>query len=189
MESATCIVALACKGKVYIGGDSASSDDTSKELSVLSNKKVFRFTDPQQNTWLVGFTGFYRFGQLLQYKFKFPEIVEEDAKDLLRCMVVKFIPELQTCLREAGFEQKDKDRSIGGTCIVCIRGRIFNIGTNYSVQENAFPYDAIGCGSSFAFGSLYSTEKLTPEKRINLALKAAEKFSTGVQSPFTVLHS
>ena len=187
MDSATCIVALAHEGTVWIGGDSLSIDVSKSEQAILTNPKVFKKTDTEGTVWLFGFSGTYRFGQLLQYNFELPSFNVQ--ANPLQFMVSTFVPALQQCLRKAGFEQKEKDRVIGGNALIGVQGRIFNVGIQYSVVEYNMPYNAIGCGAPYAIGSLFSTQTLNPYKRIELALQAAEAFSIGVQRPFVILDS
>ena len=188
MESATCIAAVSHNGIVWMGGDSAATT-ADGDIKILSNKKVFIRTDEQQNNWIFGFMGAYRFAQLLQYEVQLPNFTTEDDNDLLGFLVRNFIPLLQTCLKEKSFEQVDKSRSTGGTCLLGLKGRIFEIGNQYSIHETAKPYTAIGCGGPTALGSLFSTVSLQPEDRLQLALTAAEQFNWGVAGPFTIIHS
>ena len=188
MESATCIAAVAHNGIVWMGGDSVATDQDGGR-KILTNKKVFMRSDAQQNNWIFGFMGPFRFAQLLQYELKLPDLTKDEESDLLGILVTKFIPALHTCLKDHFFEQVEKNRAIGGTCIIGIQGRIFEIGNQYSIYESVKPYNAIGCGAPTALGSLFSTESLGPEKRIQIALTASEQFNWGVGGPFTIIHT
>jgi hypothetical protein len=188
MESATCIAALVHNGIVWMGGDSAATS-VDGDIKILTNKKIFKRSDEHQNNWVFGFMGAYRFAQLLQYEVKLPNLPTQSGYDLLGFLVSNFIPALSTCLKDNSFEQNEKSRAIGGTCLVGLKGRIFEIGSHYSVQESALPYQAIGCGAPTALGSLFSTPSLEPEQRLQTALAASEQLNWGVKSPFTILHS
>jgi ATP-dependent protease HslVU (ClpYQ) peptidase subunit len=188
MESATCIAAVAHNGIVWMGGDSAVTHEDGGR-KILTNKKVFIRSDEQYNNWIFGFTGAFRFAQLLQFEVKLPDITSINEDYLLKILVTKFIPALHTCLKEHYFEQVEKNRAMGGTCLIGIKGRIFEIGNLYSIHESAKSYNAIGCGGPTALGSLFSTESLEPEKRIQIALAASEEFNWAVGSPFTIIHT
>lgn len=184
MESATCIVALKQGSVIWIGGDAATTS-TDGDLSILSNKKVFNRIDKNGNNWLFGFTGAFRFAQLLQYNLELPEL--DNTSDLLGELVRNFIPKLRSCLHDQGFEQIEKNRVIGGTCIIGLLGRIFEIGSQYSVTESTMPYHAIGCAKQTALGSLFSTKNLEAKERIELALAAAAEFNWAVRGPFEII--
>lgn len=186
MDSATCIVALADQGKVWIGGDSLAYSSLSGDKASLTNRKVFARKDLAGNKWLFGFTGSYRLGQVLQHVLQLPAL--DQTLDLLEDMVTRFVPALQRCFKESALESKESGQFTGGAFLVSVRGRIFNVEKQYSIQESTLPFAAIGCGAPFALGSLFSSEGLNPEERITLALSAAETFSAGVQRPFHILN-
>ena len=56
--------------------------------------------------------------------------------------------------------------------------------SDFQIEESINDFSAIGCGESYALGSLYSSSNLTPQKRVKKALEAASYFSGGVYPPF-----
>lgn len=188
MDTATCIVALRQNGKTYLGGDSAAINERSLQCSVRKDKKVFQRKDSDEITWQFGFTSSYRMGQLVQYALVLPVIDKQDEKDLFGYMVKKFIPSLQKCFREGGFEKKEQERVSGGTFIVTVKDQIFKIQDNYQVVMETEDFCAAGCGEQFALGAFYATKEIEDaEKRVRTALEAAEAFSAGVCGPFHIL--
>jgi ATP-dependent protease HslVU (ClpYQ) peptidase subunit len=177
----TCIVGIAHNGKVYIGGDSAGVGG-SYELSVRADRKVFRNGD-----FIMGFTSSFRMGQLLAQALTPPKRYPED--DVYKFMVTNFVDAVRTCLKAGGYAEKHNDAERGGTFLVGYAGRLFSIYGDYQVGENADGYAACGCGEQIALGSLHSTEGQPPERRIDAALRAAERFSGGVRAPFHVVTS
>lgn len=172
----TCIVGLVDKGDVYIGGDSAGVAGLS--LSIRADEKVFG-----NGPFVMGFTTSFRMGQLLRYKFSPP--AQTVHQNDMEYMVTSFIDAARQCFSGNGFG--DKDATVGGTFLVGYKGNLYNVEGDYQVGKSQAPFDAVGCGSDLALGSLYSTEGLSPEKRINLALSAASTFSAGVAPPFVIL--
>ena len=65
-------------------------------------------------------------------------------------------------------------------------GRLFFVSADYQVGEPADPYAAVGCGDGYALGALHATEggRMAPQRRLDAALAAAERFSNGVRGPF-----
>jgi len=187
MDTATCIVALKQGGKVYLGGDSAGVNVGSLKIVIRKDRKVFQRKDSNGNIWQFGFTTSFRMGQLVQHVLTIPPL-NPSEKDLFAHMVKNFIPALQKCFRDGGFEQKDKERVTGGTLIIGLRDTIFKIEDNYQVAMEAEDFTAVGCGEQFALGAFYATKGIKdPAKRILTALAAAETFSAGVSRPFHII--
>jgi ATP-dependent protease HslVU (ClpYQ) peptidase subunit len=174
----TAIVGLVHNRTVYIGGDSAGASGWS--LTVRADAKVFH-----NNGYLFGFTTSFRMGQLIRYALKPPKPVGETD----RFMATTFIDAVRECLKEGGWARKDSDREEGGTFLVGVRGRLFTIYDDYQVAEAADGYAAVGCGDELALGALFATSgtRMAPQRRIELALRAAERFSAGVRGPFVCL--
>lgn len=177
----TCVAAVVSDNVVYMGADSAGVGGY--ELIVRADQKVFK-----NDEFLIGFTHSFRMGQLLRYKLKPPKFRPEE-KDLYEYMVTDFIDAVRECLKTGGYAQIDKGEEVGGCFLVGVRGRLFQIESDYQVGESVLPYDAVGCGRAYALGVLSVTNELEPDKRIKSALCAAEKFNAGVRGPFIVLKS
>lgn len=174
----TCIVGIANKGKVYIGGDSAGVSGWG--LTIRKDEKVFT-----NGNFIFGFTSSFRMGQLIRHSFKPPEKPSHQSLDSY--MVTTFIDGLRNCLKSGGFARKESESEQGGTFLVGTAGRLFKISDDYQVGEPACGFDACGCGENYALGALYATPKLEPSHRISGALAASEAFCAGVRSPFHVL--
>jgi ATP-dependent protease HslVU (ClpYQ) peptidase subunit len=174
----TAIVGLVHRRTVYIGGDSAGASGWS--LTVRADSKVFH-----NSGFLFGFTTSFRMGQLIRYALKPPKPVGE----LERFMATKFIDSVRECLKDGGWARKEAEREEGGTFLVGIKGRLFTVHEDYQVAEAADGYAAVGCGDELALGALFATAgtRMPPERRVETALKAAERFSAGVRGPFVCL--
>ncbi|TIX28883.1 hypothetical protein [Mesorhizobium sp.] len=160
----TCIVGLVDGGKVYIGGDSAAVAGESIEMR--SNRKVFR-----KGVFVIGFTGSYRVGQLMQYKMG--ASAPATGGDLMVHMVTKFAKEL----KKVGGDEIDE-------LLVGHAGRLFKIGADYSIGEYA-SYTAAGAGAQYALGRLHGGAG-GPEDRLRAALEAAQTHCAGVRAPFHI---
>jgi ATP-dependent protease HslVU (ClpYQ) peptidase subunit len=174
----TAIVGLVHRRTVYIGGDSAGASGWS--LTVRADSKVFH-----NGGYLFGFTTSFRMGQLIRYALKPPK----PAGELERFMATKFIDALRDCLKDGGWARKEAEREEGGTFLVGIKGRLFTVHEDYQVAEAADGYAAVGCGDEIALGALFATAgtRMPPERRVETALRAAERFSAGVRGPFVCL--
>lgn len=174
----TCIVGLVDNGSVYIGGDSAGVAGLS--ISIRSDEKVF-----QNGPFIMGFTTSFRMGQLLRYKFDPPQ--QTVGQTDMQYMVTDFIDGVRRCFAANGFG--DKDATSGGTFLVGYKGKLYVIQSDYQVGIPSELYDAVGCGTDLALGSLFSTQEsdLNAEERVIMALKAATAFSAGVAPPFLLV--
>lgn len=174
----TAIVGLVHRGVVHIGGDSAGVDGMA--LVVRADAKVFR-----KKGYVFGFTSSFRMGQLLRYSLKLPE----PKRDLDAFMATTFVDALRDCLKAGGFAGKDNEREEGGTFLVGVRGRLFTVYGDYQVGQSADGFAAVGSGDQVALGALFATAGtgLGPRRRVIGALKAAERFNSGVRGPFICL--
>lgn len=173
----TCIVAIKHKDSVLVGGDSAACRQD--EITIVSEPKVFK-----NGQFVIGYTGSFRIGQLLQYSFKPPRL--NNNENIREFMINKFVSRLQVCLRE---NEAIKPTSVQTSCefIVAVKNEIYTVGVDYSVTGVASEFAAVGSGALYALGSLYSTSHLKPSDRATVALKCASHFSPWVREPFTFI--
>ncbi|KKM93710.1 hypothetical protein LCGC14_1205560 [marine sediment metagenome] len=174
----TCIIAVKYDGKVYMGGDSAGV--TGLEITTRQDSKVFTVGE-----MMIGYTTSFRMGQLLRY-MKMPERTEK-MRDDFQYMVACVIPAIRKILTDGGYTKKEHGVEKGGQFLIGYRSHIYCIHSDFQVGERIDDYDALGCGASYALGSLYGTSRLSPKNRILKALKTAAYFSAGVREPFNVV--
>ena len=174
----TCIAAVVADGRVWMGGDSAGVGGY--DLVVRADRKVFR-----NGPYVMGFTTSFRMGQLLQFGFE-PPAPPESPRDLLRFMATAFVDAVRERLKAGGWASKSNEQESGGVFLVGVRGRLFEIGSDYQVGESLHGYAAVGCGDQIAHGALFTTEGRLPVDRVLMALTAAERFSAGVRRPFAI---
>lgn len=186
----TCIVAIKENDKIYIGADSAAISDTS--ISIRKDPKVFK-----NGKFIFGFSGSFRFGQLLRFSFKPPK---HEKKDDFEYLCTDFVKKLQSTLEKNGLgsENKRSEREVEGSAIIGYRGNIYMMDSDFQIAIPVDNFVAIGCGTDLALGSLHTTEsllglgeykKLSSETRIKLALTAASTYSSGVLPPFIIEYS
>ena len=178
----TCIVGIAEKGKVYIGGDSAGV--AGLQTVVRSDSKVFH-----RQGVSFGFTTSFRMGQLLRYKLKVPN--HPKTKDDVEYLTTDFIDSVIKCFETNKFANKDGEQISGGSFIIGYRGNIYEVGSDFQLAVPSEGYSSVGCGDQIALGSLFSTKnfKMKPKDRIILALEAATAYSGGVLPPYTIIEN
>lgn len=158
----TCIAGLLDNGKVYIGADSAAAGDDT--IEVRANRKVFR-----NGEYLIGFTGSFRIGQLLQYT-----PLDSPGATVMGHLVTTIVPALKKLVGKEEFND----------ILIGCRGRLFKVCTDYSVAEY-HSYAAAGQGEPYALGRLHGSLG-SPELRLVAALEAAQAHSAAVRAPFHV---
>lgn len=181
----TCIVGMVNKTShlVTISGDSVGVDDGFGAQS-RADQKVF-----VNAGFAFGFTSSYRMGQLLRYKFVPP--ARKVGQDLMEYMVVSFVDEIRSVLRAGGFLREEHNVETGGAFLVGHEGRLFRIETDFQVAEPRLCYDAVGCGTQLALGSIWTSinghvglRRESVPDILETALKAATEFSGGVRPPY-----
>jgi ATP-dependent protease HslVU (ClpYQ) peptidase subunit len=179
----TCIAGIAHDGLVTIGGDSAGS--SGHQLTVRADRKVFT-----NGPFLLGITSSYRMRDILRYRAELPVApAGADVDALDRFMATDFVDALRKAFKDGGFAHRGTDAEKGGTFLVGYRGLLYEIQSDYQVARPLDPFAAVGSGDDVALGALYATEgsNLTPGERVELALRAAERFDSYVRGPFTIV--
>lgn len=176
----TCIAALIDKNNdIYIGGDSCTFSDNHYELPPYPKayiKKGVAF----------GFSGIKREAQIIRYSFDPPDF--KNIESLMNYMCIDFVDELKSNI-EKRFQLNKETDSHSGSCLVCMHGHIFSVGSDFSITERSDTFDAIGSGKNYALGALHSTQDWDDgEARIRHALETAEKFSSSCRAPFHILY-
>ena len=172
----TCIVGLEHEGKVYIGADSASVGGW--EVKATRLRKVF-----QRSRFLIGYTGSFRMGQLLQHQLTVtPQNGESDEE----YMVCKFVEAVRTCLKDGGFAKVENNVDEGGQFIIGFNGQLYLVDDDFQVNSMAQGFYAVGCGRGYALGAMKVLNDLPPKQRIRKALETAAYFSGAVCKPFRI---
>ena len=180
----TCIVGIEHEGVVYMGGDSAGVEEESLFIQTYVDEKVFVNGD-----MIMGFTHSFRMGQLLRYALEIPD--SPSRKDDMHYLVTDFIDAIRNLYRDKGFLQKENEADVGGSFLVGYNGKLYSVEEDFHVARVHDGMSAIGCGSSYALGSLYESKGniTSPKDRIKRALETATHFSAGVRPPFHIISS
>jgi len=175
----TCIVAILDtnvdnKQKIIMGADSSAVDETIHTPHITP--KVF-----VKGEFGIGYCHSFRLGQILEFWFTPPHIPEGE-ENLMKYMVMDFIPELKGALALQDYPNHE-DEKTEWSLIVGVRGHIFTVESDWHVGYDDIPYASIGAGSAYALGAIHAAEgdnKWVAKK----ALEAAELFCPYVLGPF-----
>jgi len=173
----TCIIGLRENGKTYIGADSSAVGGL--DIRIRKTPKVFR-----NDGIIIGYTSSFRMAQILQF-MDIPQYDEPDEK----YMVTKFIEAIRQEFKVKGFSTIKDNEETGGSFIVGVSGYIYQIDSDYQVQEYVDDILAVGCGRQYALGAMSALNKLSPRERILRSLEISAYYSGGVCAPFGVLET
>jgi ATP-dependent protease HslVU (ClpYQ) peptidase subunit len=193
----TTIAAIQGKSYAVICTDSriSSFDETGMAYQVTTlgtgSSKV-----AQNGRYLLGAAGDVRAINILHHAFQppAPTFTSSGAR-LDHFITQKFIPALRDCFETTGYAMPDNDEKShiaehSSTILVVVNGTIYIIDGDYSWTSDKTGIYAIGTGSSYALGALYTITggkeiPLTKAKTaVNKALTIASKFDPYTGSPF-----
>ena len=178
----TCIVGYIDKenDKVFIGADSAGIAGYS--LSIRKDPKVFKVGE-----FVIGCTSSFRMIQLLNFSLELPELKKDE--NIYKYMCTTFVNSIRECFKNGGFLAKDKERDEGGCFLVGVRNRLFCIEEDFQVAELHLPFNAVGCGESYAKGALsvlHHIDSMEIKDKVLKSLEIASVHSAGVHEPFLI---
>ena len=166
------VVGLKVGKQVMLGGDTrASTLDGDIRPNVC--RKIFR-----NGKYLFGFIGSVRGGQILYPEYFSPPKNIFDLPDAIRVQ----------CEEKGCMAMSDDQQQIHGcNYLIGYKGKLYEMMIDFQMIE-VMDYSAIGSGSSFSFGSFYTTgfSKISSKDRVLLALKAATRFDTATGAPYHI---
>lgn len=182
----TCIVALrSTKGDVIVGADRQATGGWTAHLSAQPKIR-------DHDGIIVGCAGSVRISQVIDHELDWDDLAMRlhASDDPYTWAVKKLIPAIRSSLGDhAALTVTDGVAAVHESeALIVVHGRIYMIGGDLQVYENAEPYAAIGSGSEIAIGSLWSSPWMADARaRVQLALEAAERWNIGVGGPFDLL--
>lgn len=181
----TCIVGLKTEEGVWIGADSCLTRGN-LSTSETADIKVFLVGE-----FLFSGCGYLRGLDIIKHCFLPPAQLQ--GQTLENYIYGAFMDSIRALLKKQGFaEEKERKEEHGNGFLFAYRGRLFAVGSDYSVQEHS-DYVSYGSGEEFAYGSLFSTERsqaimaYDPKERVEKAIAAAAKFNPYVSEPISVI--
>lgn len=181
----TTIAAVQGNGWAVVGYDSRVSiiEPVGRVYTMTkSNGKLVK-----NGEYLIGTAGDLRILNLMSFVFKPPTIPRANT-NLDKFMISVFVPALRSCLEE---NLASKDGVHEAELIVVVRGKIYEIGSQYEWCEDAKGIYSVGSGSAYALGALYSmlSKDFTLEeakKSVKHAVEIAAELDSGTGLPITV---
>jgi len=167
----TCIIGIECENKVYLAGDVQGTGWNNK--IVHTEPKVYK-----KNDVIFGYTTSYRFGQIIEHHIDVP-LIPEDKSKIYQWICTQFIPNIRQTLTEHEYEG-------GGEMLFGVGNELWKLQEDFSVLRAACGYNAVGSGTEYAIGSIFTSVSSRQvnsdnvEDVLKLAIKAAGNYSPSV---------
>lgn len=172
----TVIAAIVKDNTIYMGGDRGYSD--SHIISSSTQPKIFEI-----GSYLIGYAGNSGIAQSVIHNFEFPAVGK--TTNINKHMHKVFIPALRSFFTDNNIKLPDGDDD-GTGFIVGLKGRLYEIDLS-DFQCVEYSEVSIGSGSSYAYGSLYTSIDKDPIERIGMAIGSAIMYSPTCQGPMDIL--
>jgi len=179
----TCIVGVEHNGSVYLGADSAASDN--HRIIPTSEPKVFH--NYNNKKFVFGYSGSFRFGQLLQYSFSPPK---QTVKNDFQYLVTEFMDSFRETLKKGGIlKTTDGHVDNGGYFLLGYNGKLYLSERDFHIRRAHFGYESIGSGADHAMAVLHylKDSKIAPKTKLLNALNVSSELITTVCPPFNFI--
>lgn len=173
----TCIEGIAQSGKVFIGGDSITSNGWTRNIT--ARRKVFR-----RGELLIGTCGSIRAHNLLQQSLNVRPF--EEGEDVEHYMVTGVITSIRDCLKSGGVAKVVNNVEEGEDMLIGFRGQLFSIASDFQVDIYSNGLAAIGAGEAYALAAMVALPDWQPKDRIRRALEISAELCALVSAPFFV---
>ena len=178
----TCILGMEYLGKVHIVCDSCASN--LYNYSIISFPKLFK-----KNDLLIGYTGTFRYGQIIQYKTSFPD--KQKIQTDFEYLSTTVVDTIRNALKNNGSVQtKDNIEESLCDCVIGYNGSIYVFQSDFSIIQYKNSIASVGCGSISAKSALMGLqlnrglEKTDPKTLLEEALSIVTNFDCHVKEPF-----
>ena len=170
----TVVVGVKHRTGVLLAADAQYSGANDNRKASLSQPKVHSLMD----TLAVGYCGSGRFGQILTYhltdSLEDPFLPREE-RDEQYWAVREFIPFLRDVTHSHGhlhILEENQTESFGESeFLLAVRGELFTVESDFSVDLHRLPYESVGSGSENAMGVLH--QMLGEDPKQELVTRAA----------------
>ncbi len=173
----TCVIALEHQGRAYVGSDSFLGDEGFKDGT--AHPKVMK-----KGSLLIAYAGSVRGAQIVEHGITFRrqkkgETPEAYMVNDVAARIKHFFDNLGAAVQAPG--RSDSSES---EFIVCVKGRVFAIQSDYGVIQSKHGFLSIGAGQPYASAAMLALIDLPPRERIKRSLEIAAELSPLVSAPF-----
>jgi ATP-dependent protease HslVU (ClpYQ) peptidase subunit len=170
----TIIAGLVDGEDAYIASDGRFSAGTEIINCSITDHKIFQF-----GKLVIGCSGDVRTMQVVRDSLKLP--VQGANQTDRAYLSLTFVKAMEEVYKEFSITENNKI-----TCMIGYNRKIYRAATNWAITEPTF--DTVGSGAAIARGALVASfmlkVKLSPEKRLRLAINAAAQCDSGCGNSF-----
>lgn len=198
----TVVVGVRHRKGVVLAADAQWSWANDNRKADLAQPKVHSLLD----TLAVGYCGSGRFGQILMYHLTDSledPFLPREGRDEQYWAVREFIPFLRDVTHQHGhlhILEADQTESFGESAfLLAVRGALFLVESDFSVNMHRLPYEAVGSGAENAMGVLHEAlgdnpnqPLVTPARAEDIAhraVEAAKTFNNFVGGDISFVHT
>lgn len=175
-------MAILDQNVVYLGSDSASTDENNTLVTRKGCSKSWMVELPGFQNVLVGFSGMFATGTWIRYGFSWPKKRKQET--MMEYLVRQVQPSLKKSLEERFADQESRT---DWEVLVAYPKHIFKLQPCGNVEESILPYNCIGNGQQLASGVLhYSLDFLTPWESMEKAYEICKVHCTSIAGPFYI---
>jgi len=178
----TCIVGIVKGNTVWLGGDSAATNQN-MDRSIIKDPKVF-----VRGELAFGVCGLPKVMDAVAHVIELPE--QQPGTTDRAFMAGELVPVIRKGLKKLDCTAKHPQFGLvfTGGMLIGYRGRLYELQGNFQLCSTANGWASIGSGSPFAQGALHASKgKGSPRKRILEALECATKGNAGVAPPYVIV--
>lgn len=163
----TTVIAYRTDDDIYFASDSRVSAGHSHDE--LDRPKFFR-----RGPVTFGGAGFLRVLNVVE-TFEPPNLGKAGKADPRGYVLNRLVPALVKHMANHEFLSRDEGRAEnGGVLVAAVRGRLFEIGWDFSVQETAGDVVALGSGSTYALGYLDAARDFMDLAAVEASIESME---------------
>ncbi|MDO8492987.1 MAG: hypothetical protein Q7S19_00355 [bacterium] len=182
----TCVVALVHNNLTVVGADSLCT--YGDNAATRNDVKFFKIKQVKSPDVMIAFDGDYRAADLMR-SLRLPEQKELtlDREVNRNFLILKMVPAMQKLFKRGNYKAGEEE--IGSNFLICYRNWVYEIGMNYSIQDPALPFAAIGVGFSYALGAMHHAYlsadfgQMDPAKIVIDALEISAEHCHKVRGP------
>jgi 20S proteasome alpha/beta subunit len=184
----TVVVGVRHKNGVLLAADAQWSWDNDNRMADVTQPKVHSLLE----TLAVGYCGSGRFGQILTYHLTDSledPFLPREGRDEQYWAVREFIPYLRDVTHMHGhlhILEENQVESFGESAfLLAVRGALFLVEADFSVNMHRLPYEAVGSGAENAMGVLHERLGDDPNQELVTEAKAETIARKAVQAAIT----
>lgn len=171
----TCIVAAVENDAVYMGADSAVTNEGDGYRYKFTTPKLFK-----KNGLLFGFAGEFKTPSILLYE-DWPEIETEDINKYLYELLTKWL--FKKCSKYKITSVENEIASAEASLLIGSKDKLFLMDSSFVASEISRQFESIGSGCAYAMGAMHANNSKNINTKLTAGLTAAAYFCNTVGPP------